>query len=108
MRDIHNKFFLLIIKSKRIRHLGPHPLLYTKDKNKNRNDINNIVISLRFCCYNYQIFLYLSISIRNKFIENPAADIKLAFPDAKGYYVRNLKYMAKFAATYEDEGGYLK
>ena len=39
----------------------------------------------------------------NKFIENLAADIKLAFPDAKGYSVRNLKYMAKFAATYEDE-----
>lgn len=39
----------------------------------------------------------------NKFIENLAADIKMAFPDAKGYSVRNLKYMAKFAATYEDE-----
>ena len=39
----------------------------------------------------------------NKFIENLAADIKLSFPDAKGYSVRNLKYMAKFAATYEDE-----
>ena len=40
----------------------------------------------------------------NKFIENLAADIKLSFPEAKGYSVRNLKYMAKFAATYEDEG----
>ena len=39
----------------------------------------------------------------NKFIENLAADIKLAFPEAKGYSVRNLKYMAKFAATYEDD-----
>ncbi len=39
----------------------------------------------------------------NKFIENLAADIKISFPDAKGYSVRNLKYMAKFAATYEDE-----
>ena len=39
----------------------------------------------------------------NKFIENLAADIKLTFPEAKGYSVRNLKYMAKFAATYEDE-----
>lgn len=28
----------------------------------------------------------------------------LSFPEAKGYSVRNLKYMAKFAATYEDEG----
>ena len=39
----------------------------------------------------------------NKFIENLSADIKLSFPDAKGYSVRNLKYMAKLAATYEDE-----
>ena len=39
----------------------------------------------------------------NKFIENLATDIKLAFPEVKGYSVRNLKYMAKFAATYEDE-----
>lgn len=29
----------------------------------------------------------------NKFIENLAADIKLSFPNAKGYSVRNLKYM---------------
>ena len=39
----------------------------------------------------------------SKFIDNLAADIKLSFPDAKGYSVRNLKYMAKFAATYPDE-----
>lgn len=39
----------------------------------------------------------------SKFIENLAVDIKLSFPDTKGYSVRNLKYMAKFAATYPDE-----
>ena len=38
----------------------------------------------------------------NKFIENLAKDIKLAFPNTKGYSVRNLKYMAKFARTYPD------
>ena len=32
----------------------------------------------------------------NKFIENLAKDIKLDFPQATGYSVRNLKYMAKF------------
>ena len=36
----------------------------------------------------------------SKFVENLAADIKLSFPDATGYSVRNLKYMAKFAAAY--------
>ena len=39
----------------------------------------------------------------SKFIENLAADIRLAFPNVKGYSVRNLKYMAKFAETYPDE-----
>ena len=39
----------------------------------------------------------------NKFIENLSTDIKLAFPDTTGYSVRNLKYMAKLAETYDDE-----
>lgn len=38
----------------------------------------------------------------NKFVDNLANDIKLAFPNATGYSVRNLKYMAKLAATYPD------
>ena len=36
----------------------------------------------------------------NKFIDNLAADIRIAFPESKGYSVRNLKYMAKFAEAY--------
>ncbi len=39
----------------------------------------------------------------SKFIDNLAADIRLEFPNAKGYSARNLKYMAKFAETYPDE-----
>lgn len=38
----------------------------------------------------------------NKFIQNLAQDIKLEFPQSKGYSVRNLKYMAKFAAIYPE------
>lgn len=38
----------------------------------------------------------------NKFIDNLATDIKIAFPESKGYSVRNLKYMAKFAEIYPD------
>jgi predicted nuclease of restriction endonuclease-like (RecB) superfamily len=38
----------------------------------------------------------------NKFVENLAYDIKLDFPDVKGYSVRNLKYMAKFAKTFPE------
>ena len=36
----------------------------------------------------------------NKFIDNLASDIRMAFPESKGYSVRNLKYMAKFVETY--------
>ena len=38
----------------------------------------------------------------NKFIENLSRDLSISFPEAKGYSVRNLKYMAKFAETYPD------
>ncbi len=38
----------------------------------------------------------------NRFIENLAHDIKIAFPEVTGYSVRNLKYMAKFAALFPD------
>lgn len=39
----------------------------------------------------------------NKFIESLSTDIALEFPNLKGYSVRNLKYMAKFAELYPDE-----
>ncbi len=56
------------------------------------------------------ILLYYSIGCMinehktwgNKFIENLAMDIHLEFPNAKGYSVRNLKYMSKFAEVYPD------
>ena len=38
----------------------------------------------------------------NKFIDNLAVDIRIAFPESKGYSVRNLKYMAKFAENYPE------
>ena len=38
----------------------------------------------------------------NKFIENLARDIRLEFPEKKGFSQRNLKYMAKFASIYPD------
>ena len=37
----------------------------------------------------------------NKFIDNLAADIRMSFPGVTGYSVRNLKYMAKFAESYD-------
>ena len=38
----------------------------------------------------------------NKFIENLSQDIKLDFPNARGYSVRNLKYMMRFFKEYPD------
>ncbi len=38
----------------------------------------------------------------NKFIDNLSSDIRVAFPKSKGYSVRNLKYMAKFAGLFSD------
>ena len=57
-----------------------------------------------------QIILYWNIGkviIENtqygkKFIENLARDIKLDFPNSRGYSVRNLKYMRKFAGLVDD------
>lgn len=57
-----------------------------------------------------QIMLFWSIGkiiIENSkygssFIENLARDIKSEFPAAKGYSVRNLRYMRKFAEVFDD------
>ena len=38
----------------------------------------------------------------SKFVKNLARDIKLEFPDSKGYSVRNLQYMRKFADFFDD------
>ena len=39
----------------------------------------------------------------NKFVDSLAKDIKLSFPNATGFSVRNLKYMSKFAQAYPDQ-----
>lgn len=41
-----------------------------------------------------------NVYFKANIVKNLAADIKLSFPDATGYSVRNLKYMAKFAAAF--------
>ncbi len=38
----------------------------------------------------------------NKFIDNLSMDLKMEFPEIKGFSVRNLKYMRKFAEEYSD------
>jgi predicted nuclease of restriction endonuclease-like (RecB) superfamily len=41
-----------------------------------------------------------SVGWGNKIIKNLASDLKMAFPDSKGFSERNLVYMQTFAATY--------
>ena len=38
----------------------------------------------------------------NKFVENLALDLRMAFPNVRGYSARNLKYMAKYALAYPE------
>ena len=72
--------------------------------NSTRYEIfKNANMNLLKLYYNIGKIINENSSWGNKFIENLAADIKLSFPNAKGYSVRNLKYMSKFASTYPDE-----
>lgn len=77
-------------------------------------EIKNKIQSARYkatvAVNNELVLLYHSIGVTinehkawgNKFIDNLSKDIRLAYPNAKGYSVRNLKYMAKFAAEFTD------
>lgn len=59
-------------------------------------------------CELIMLYWHIGLSINNhsvwgnKFIDNLAMDIKLEFPTMKGFSVRNLKYMAKFASCFPD------
>lgn len=39
----------------------------------------------------------------NKFVENLSRDLRAEYPDAKGYSVRNLKYMSKLSDMFPSE-----
>ena len=75
-----------------------------------KNEINNAQYRAAASVNSELIMLYYNIgciinenkSWGNKFIENLAKDIKLEYPNSKGYSVRNLKYMSKFAKLYPD------
>ena len=53
------------------------------------------------CCEKRQSFFYGQMKMQT-LIDNLSYDIQIAFPDRKGHAVRNLKYMAKFAARFSD------
>ena len=43
----------------------------------------------------------------NKFIDNVAMDLKISFPNQKGYSVRNLKYMKAFYEEYKNDNEFV-
>ena len=79
------------------------------------NDIKIAIKNAQYCAVlgmnREQMNLYWNIgnaivdNVRygNRFIDNLARDIKLEFPDAKGYSARNLRYMKKFAELVPSE-----
>ena len=44
----------------------------------------------------------------NKFIDNVAKELKITFPNLKGFSVRNLKYMKAFYNEYKDDGEFVQ
>lgn len=63
----------------------------------------NVNCELIMLYYNIGRIINEHKSWGNKFIDNLARDIRISLPNVKGYSVRNLKYMAKFALTYSDK-----
>ena len=52
--------------------------------------------------YNIGKMLDENSSWENKFIDNFAMDLKMSFPNLKGFSVRNLKYMKTFYNEYNE------
>lgn len=63
-------------------------------------DANKKLVNLYF---NIGKTLEENSSWGNKFIDNVAIDLKLSFPNLKGFSVRNLKYMKSFYNEYKDD-----
>jgi predicted nuclease of restriction endonuclease-like (RecB) superfamily len=74
----------------------------TKIRSARRNAILAVNNEMVMLYWNIGNIINAKSKWGNKFIENLAKDIKLEFPTAKGYSVRNLKYMAKFTKTTPD------
>lgn len=87
------------------------------DKNSYKEIFDNIKLEILKSQYNAMqlvnrelIFMYWHIGKiilensewGNKFIDNLSIDLKLEFPEIKGFSIRNLKNMKKFAEEYSD------
>ena len=64
------------------------------------SDANKKLVNLYF---NIGKTLEENSSWGNKFIDNVAMELKMSFPNLKGFPVRNLKYMKSFYDEYKDD-----
>ena len=64
------------------------------------NDANKKLVNLY---YNIGKTLEENSNWGNKFIDNVAMELKISFPNLKGFSVRNLKYMKSFYNEYKDD-----
>ena len=74
-----------------------------KDINKTQLDIMvNANISLVNLYYRIGKVLYENSIWGNKFLDKLAFELKITYPNQKGFSIRNLKYMKAFYAEYKD------
>ena len=75
-----------------------------QDINKTQLDIMlNANISLVNLYYRIGKVLYDNSKWGNKFLDKLAFELKTAYPNQKGFSIRNLKYMKTFYAEYKDD-----
>lgn len=77
----------------------------TKTQLEIMTNANNKLVNLYF---NIDKTLEENSSWGNKFIDNVAIDLKLTFPNLKGFSVRNLKYMKSFYNKYKDDSEFVQ
>ena len=80
-----------------------------QDINKTQLDIMiNANISLVNLYFRIGKVLYDNSSWGNKFLDKLAFELKIAFPNQKGFSIRNLKYMKTFYSEYIDDSEFVQ
>ena len=75
-----------------------------QDINKTQLDIMiNANISLVNLYYRIGKILYDNSIWGNKFLDKLAFELKITYPNKKGFSIRNLKYMKNFYSEYKDD-----
>ena len=84
--------------------------------NNIKNEITKTRLEIMVNANNKLVNLYYNIGKTleensrwgNKFIDNVARELKIAFPNLKGFSVRNLKYMKAFYNEYKDDDEFVQ